>query len=191
MIKTVFFDIGNVLIYYSNDKLHKNLTALGIDAHDTITRFTDDHNRGLFSSDEAVAMLQQQSSRDVTNEEVRHALCDIFWLNESIIPVLAMIKEKGIRLVTLSNISEIHHRYIDATYDIFKWFDDFVMSYQVKAIKPEAAIYQEALSKAHCLPEECFYTDDVMEFITAARSHGIAAEQYIDTPLLLEKLAIE
>ncbi len=37
-----------------------------------------------------------------------------------------------------------------ARYPVFKHFDDFVLSYQVGALKPDAEIYREAIQRAGC-----------------------------------------
>jgi beta-phosphoglucomutase-like phosphatase (HAD superfamily) len=48
----------------------------------------------------------------------------------------------------------------------------------VGAVKPQAAIYEDAIKHAHCEPEECFYTDDIAAYVEAARKLGIDAEQF-------------
>ena len=45
-------------------------------------------------------------------------------------------------------------------------------------MKPEPEIYQAAIARAGCRPEECFYTDDIARFVTAARSLGIDGVEF-------------
>ncbi len=63
-------------------------------------------------------------------------------------------------------------------YPILDRFHDFVLSYEVGAAKPSARIYQEAIRRAGCRPEECFFTDDIALYVDAARQHGIDAVQF-------------
>ncbi len=83
------------------------------------------------------------------------------------------------RLVMLSNTNAIHFEMIRANYGhILRHFDDFVLSYQVKAMKPSPAIYEAAIRSAQCRPEECFYTDDIPAYVEGARKMGIDAVQF-------------
>jgi putative hydrolase of the HAD superfamily len=45
-------------------------------------------------------------------------------------------------------------------------------------MKPLPAIYRRAIEEARCRPEECFYTDDMLAYVEAARTHGIDAVQF-------------
>jgi HAD superfamily hydrolase (TIGR01509 family) len=45
-------------------------------------------------------------------------------------------------------------------------------------MKPNPAIYHAAVAAAGCRPEECFYTDDIVQFVEAARALGIDAVQF-------------
>ena len=45
----------------------------------------------------------------------------------------------------------------------------------MKSLKPAPEIYREAIARAGCLPGECFYTDDVPEYVEAARREGMDA----------------
>ena len=61
------------------------------------------------------------------------------------------------------------------------FFDDFTTSFEAGALKPDAKIYENALARANCEPQECFYTDDIEEYVLKAASFGINAEVYTQT----------
>jgi FMN phosphatase YigB (HAD superfamily) len=42
---------------------------------------------------------------------------------------------------------------------------------------------------AGCRPEECFFTDDILEYVEGARSLGIDAVQFHSAAQLLEELS--
>ena len=69
-----------------------------------------------------------------------------------------------------------------------KPFDDFVLSCHAGAMKPDAPIYEAALRVIHCDPADCFYTDDIPDYIAAARKYGLDAEVFTDTPALIRQL---
>ena len=88
----------------------------------------------------------------------------------------------------LSNTSVSHLNWVRGRWDVLDRFDQRVASYEAGAIKPEPPIFEAALAAAKCPPEECFYTDDIPEYITAARAYGIDAEQFIGTHSLIGQL---
>jgi HAD superfamily hydrolase (TIGR01509 family) len=62
-------------------------------------------------------------------------------------------------------------------------FDVITTSYEVAAMKPLVKIYEETLHKLNLSPDECIYTDDILEYVEVARSlgmHGIHFKGYDD-----------
>jgi HAD superfamily hydrolase (TIGR01509 family) len=119
---------------------------------------------------------------------LRRAASDIFDENRSMIPVLDELQQRGHRLVLLSNTNMSHIHYIRESYDVLERFDDLVLSYEVRAVKPEPHIFEEALRRIDCAPQECFYTDDISEYVDRGRTFGLQAEVYHDTPSFLSHL---
>jgi putative hydrolase of the HAD superfamily len=93
-------------------------------------------------------------------------------------------------LLALSNTNPIHFAMVKEAYPLLRHFDDFVLSYEVGAAKPEAKIYQEAIVRAQCNPEECFFTDDVALNIEAARLNGMDAVQFLSAEQLERELRV-
>src|SRR5690606_26982134 len=125
----------------------------------------------------------------VEREAVRRAGSDIFQLNAPIVPVLAALKTRGNRLVLLSNTSTAHFEFIPRNFDVLKPFDEFIVSFRVGAIKPEPAIFEAALAAIECEPHECFYTDDIPQYVDAGRGHGLDAEVFTGAVQLRQQLA--
>jgi HAD superfamily hydrolase (TIGR01509 family) len=63
-------------------------------------------------------------------------------------------------------------------YPLLKHFDEYILSYKVGAMKPSPVIYNAALAKAQCRPEECFFTDDIPAYVEGAKAQGIDAVQF-------------
>ncbi len=60
--------------------------------------------------------------------------------------VLKSLSEKGIRTAVLSNIAfDIRPAFADRGWDV--WVDEFVLSFEVGAVKPEPAIFEYALAQ--------------------------------------------
>ena len=82
------------------------------------------------------------------------------------------------RLLLLSNTNAIHFGMIRDNYPLLRHFDEYVLSYEVGAMKPSPRIYAEAIARAGCEPGECFFTDDIPEYVAGARAAGIDAVQF-------------
>jgi len=82
------------------------------------------------------------------------------------------------RLVLLSNTNAIHFPSDPRELPLLRHFHDWILSYEVHAMKPRREIFQAALERCGCRPEECFYTDDIAAYIEAAQRLGIDAVQF-------------
>jgi putative hydrolase of the HAD superfamily len=118
--------------------------------------------------------------------------CDLWtsvFFEGTLVPesLIARLRDRH-RLLVLSNTNPIHFTMLKARYPLLSHFDDFVLSYQVGALKPDAKIYQEAIQRAGCLAEECFFTDDIAVNVEAARANGMDAVQFLSIGQLEEEL---
>ncbi|QDT89571.1 HAD family hydrolase [Gimesia algae] len=195
MIRTFLFDMGNVLAFFSHDKMCEQMGALCGRSRVEIQNLLIEsgiqweYERGKLSPAEFHSWFEQAVEKTVDFNALQTAGSDIFDLNNSIIPVLDSLKSQGYRLVLLSNTCVSHFEFIWNKYEVLQRFDDYVTSYAAGAIKPEPAIFECALEKIQCAPEEAFYTDDVAEYISLARQLGIQAEVFKGTEALIEQLA--
>ena len=94
MIKTVFFDIGNVLLYFSYQKMCEQIGEVcglsrdEVHQHLIENKFGERHETGQVSSNELFEHFQCHSSRSLTQEKFFLATCAIFSPNYSIWPVV-------------------------------------------------------------------------------------------------------
>ncbi len=184
MIRALIFDLGNVLVPFDFERGYAAMRPYcslepaemrrRLGSTDLVIRFES----GLVEPDEFVAELSSMLGMQVAYEDFCRAWSSIF-LPETLIPEswLAALK-KRYRLLLLSNTNAIHFQMIRENYPVIGHFDDLVLSHEVKAMKPSPLIYQAAVEKARCLPSQCFYTDDIREYVEAARAAGLDAVQF-------------
>ena len=194
MIRTAIFDLGNVLVFFSFPKMLRQMAeCTGLCEKSVHTEFFEGtlrshYETGLISTSGLIDAFRAKAPKRFSNESFCNAISDIFTLNEEIVPVIEGLKAQGIRLVLLSNTSEAHFKYVEKHYAVLKLFDAKVLSYEVGAMKPAAAIYQAALQAARVGAAECFYTDDIEEYVMGARSQGIDAEVFVGVGELKQQL---
>jgi len=181
LIKSVIFDLGKVIVPFD---LRRGYAALAphcscpldeiprrIASSDLVYRFEG----GQVPAEEFVKELCGLLGLEVSYGQFREIWSSIF-LPETLIPegLLEGLRRRY-RLLLLSNTNAIHFEMIREKYPLLRHFDDYVLSYRVGALKPAPEIYQEAIRRALCRPEECFYTDDIPLYVEAARQQGMDA----------------
>lgn len=190
-MNTAIFDLGNVLVYFSHERMFDQIAALYNQPSEQVRQMLLNEGwgiqleRGQITDQQLFDEFERRFHRKIPLEQFKLAFVDIFWPNQSLEPIIHKIKKNKIRLVLLSNTSQFHWEYIWQKYPVVHLFDEFVLSYQVKAAKPEEAIFRRALEAAKCPPEECFYTDDVEAYVEAAGKLGIPGLVYSEKVHLL------
>lgn len=192
--KAIFFDLGNVLLFFSHDKMYRQIADLcGLPRENvhqsTFTKvLIDDFETGRVDIQAIHQFLCEISGKQVDFKSTIEAISNIFELNQAIVPIIKELKKTQIPLYVLSNTNEAHFDYAYTHFPVLHLFDGYVLSYEVGAKKPEKTIYEKALAKAGCLPHEVFYTDDIPEYVQGARNLKIDAEPFLDVPTLKSQL---
>lgn len=194
MIKTVLFDLGNVVIPFDFKPAYRQVAErLGCAAEDVPARI---RSTGLVAPFEKGEIPAERFVRELCGAlglNVGYGEFCSWWSSifdaETLIPeaLLQNLRSRH-RLLALSNTNPIHFEMVMESYPILRQFDGFILSYQVGAAKPEAKIYREAIARAGCGPQECFFTDDLAVNVEAARAHGMDAVQFVSAEQLTREL---
>lgn len=193
-IKTVYFDLGNVLVFFSLPQMFAQLghcTGLPpIQIKQLLfeTELQELYEKGLIDTTYLYRALLKQSPRPFSLHEFMVSFATIFTPNTDLWPVIESLKKNNIRLILLSNTSECHFNYAYSHYPILHSFDHKILSFEVGTWKPDPLIFKKALHHAQCRPEECFYTDDIPAFIASARKTGLPGEIFTGVPNLKKQL---
>lgn len=182
--RTLIFDLGRVLIPFDFQRGYDQLMPLcRLEAADIQQRLRTCGIVRQFESGEIEAREFVRRFGETLGFEIEYERFCGIWssifspeplLDESFLESL----RKRYRLVLLSNTNAIHFEMLDRTYPLLRQFDSRILSFKVGAQKPEPEIYHAAIEAAQCRPEECFFTDDIAEYVEAARAHGIDAVQF-------------
>lgn len=195
MLKTIFFDLGNVLVFFDHSKMYNQMalcTGLSQEAVQKILideKIGEQYEAGKINSLSIYQYILSRSPKWFHMEDLFEATSNIFTPNKSLFPIIEKLKEQGIQLILLSNTSECHWERIINTYPILDCFDDYILSFKVGALKPSKEIFLDALSKATCNVKNCFYTDDVPKFIEGAKKVGLDGEVFTGASSLKKALS--
>lgn len=180
MIKNVILDVGRVLIRWEPEEAMRRL-GFEEKAVDALSKALfasgawDEEDRGALTEKEILRFLTGKASQYETEicaffEQVNLAIEQYAYAGSWI----SDLKEQGYGVYILSNYGRTTYRKTkDTALDFLQDVDGALFSFEVKAIKPEPAIYQ-AFFRRFCLrPEECIFLDDMPANIEGARAAGM------------------
>jgi putative hydrolase of the HAD superfamily len=183
MYKAIVFDLGKVLVQFDFERWFQALQGLcpydaaQIRQRIAATGLVERFETGLIEPADFVAQLSRLLAL-----EIDYAAFSKLWSSIFTDPLIPEAMLEGLaaryRLLLLSNTNAIHFEMIRQTYPMLRHFHELILSYEVHAMKPRREIFQAALDRCGCRPEECFYTDDIAAYVEAARRLGIDAVQF-------------
>lgn len=195
----LYFDLGNVLLSFSTHRFCEQVArTLGVDVGaiepllapqgdlpSTFWRF----ERGDITPEELHTQLCELGACDIPVDVIAEAASDIFTPIEENLALVKHLHAAGHRLGILSNTNPWHLRFVTDRFGQFSTsFETIVTSYDARAMKPEAAIYEYAIERAGVAAGEIFFVDDRPENVEGAREAGMDAVVYRDPGSLTQDL---
>ena len=187
MIKSVIFDIGNVLTDFSWQEMYRE-KGLGGETFERVAKatvqspFWCELDRGVMTFDE---VMEKFVSLDKEMEdEVRRVLADTHGIvtgRAYAMPWVCSLKEQGLKVYVLSNFSEKIWKDCKDALEFVEYTDGGIISYKEHLIKPDPAVYELLLERYGLEAEECVFIDDLNENVEAAITlgiHGIVFKTY-------------
>jgi 2-haloacid dehalogenase len=104
------------------------------------------------------------------------------------VDILHLLKQSGHTLYALSNWSAETFPRIRHKYDFLDWFEDILVSGEVKLVKPDPRIFQVFLKRTGRTAEECLLIDDSEANIAAAGQLGFQTIRFETAHKLREDL---
>ena len=188
MIEFVYFDLGNVLWSFEEKRACQNAAILfGVapnDIHQAVylsglqNRFEHGLVTPLGFANELSKSLAG-AEEPASSQLILDALSDMFTPIESMVGVIASVREAGKRVGILSNTCDAHWDWIDRQqHDLMTGpFDAVVLSHEVNSMKPDDQIYRAAELVAGVPTDQILFLDDKAENVQAAKMRGWKAEQ--------------
>ena len=192
-IKTVIFDLGNVLLNFDAKK-----SALRFAReckipwshawkHFFISSVEKSYTRGEITCRQFYTHAAKALKIPVDFKTFKHYWNDIFWENEGMDELLADLK-KRYPLYLISNTNKMHFDHIKKNFKVLRHFKKTFPSHEVGARKPDAEIYQRVLKRIRYKPEETVFVDDKKDFVLGARRVGMQAIVFRNKPQLIRDL---
>lgn len=195
MIQAVIFDFGNVLCSFRVTTFFENLARHSTTTVDRfqalmpgISRLAIAYETGLMSSEEFLIRFSELTGIRIDRDDFIRAYTTIFTPIEGTFDAIRRLKGRY-RLGLLSNTNEWHFEHSIRTVEVFPLFDAVTLSYEVRAMKPAPAIYNDMLRKLGLPAETCVYFDDLQENVDAGAQAGMQARLFTTPEQMHEDLA--
>lgn len=181
----IILDMGNVLLEWNKDKI---LKAVAKTQKDYLIL-----DKAIFQS----GLWERLGLGTLTREELvdnvlsllgdcyQKKVEEIIWnwpayidIYTEVFPLLARLKKNGHRIFVLSNTSPVFYELLkDQLSPLNGILDGFVLSCDIKVIKPDRKMFEEILHKYQLDPANCVFLDDIADNTKMAESLGIRAYQ--------------
>ena len=181
----ILLDMGNVLLGWNKDKILQGVSSskkeyLMLDKAIFQSGLWERLDLGTMSREELVLKVVSMIGRTYQKkvEEVIWNWPSYIEIFTEVFPVLSEAKKKGHRIFVLSNTSKVFYDLLEEQLSPLKeLLDGFVLSCDIKAIKPDLAMFKEILDKYQLNPANCIFLDDIEDNTSAAQKLGIRAYQ--------------
>jgi FMN phosphatase YigB (HAD superfamily) len=190
--RAVILDLGNVLVFHDNALLFRRLGArAGLPQGEAERRIAGAGwtaaNRGLLGAEGIRRDVCGALGVDLPADEFNTLWSSHFTVHEAVLPRVEALVGR-VKLVLLSNTNVLHAAYLKPRVPLLGRFDSLVLSCEVGLVKPEPAIYQEALRRAGCAPGEAAFFDDLPGFVEAANALGLRGRLFTTAEAFDEQL---
>ena len=174
----IVFDLGNVLLPFDYnivvnklDKIEKNLGQNFLNYYMNNYNIHRAFERGELPEKEFIKIMLSGLNNKIDKETFCNYYSEVFTVNQNVVSLLPELKKKYI-MVLLSNTNSIHREYSWKNYDFIKYFDKLILSYEVKALKPEEKIYKAVENYTKKPSNQHLFIDDIQEYAEGAKKIG-------------------
>ncbi|MGD1046104.1 MAG: HAD family phosphatase [Bacteroidota bacterium] len=192
-IKTVLFDLGNVLAYINFDEFW---CSLGFLRPEEIALFADGYKLwthqyeiGLVSTNEYLTGLRSVFGHRFNFDQLEQAFANIIWEPVDGMRDIVRRVSRTHRTALVSNTNEIHYKISLEKFDVLGVLHKHYLSYQMHIMKPALGFYAAIIKDQKIDPSEMLLIDDLITNVEGAQAAGMQAIKF-ESPAQLEETLI-
>ncbi|HYG33239.1 MAG TPA: HAD family phosphatase [Clostridia bacterium] len=178
MNKVVVFDLGKVLVDFDYGILARKIAARCKMALEELAFFITHepllyhYETGLVTTEQFYKQICAATGYCGDLEEFGLLFGDIFTPIEPMIGLNKTLRQRGVRTYIFSNTNELAVRFIRRAFPFFNEFEDYILSYEQGAMKPDARIYDAVEKRTGRRGADILYIDDRPENIAVGAARG-------------------
>jgi glucose-1-phosphatase len=181
-IKTLLFDLGNVLAYIDFDKFWR---SLGLVRPEEIAPFADgykswtrQYETGFISTNEYLNGLNSVFGNRFNNKQLEHAFASI--ILEPVNGMMDVVKRvsRTYQTALVSNTNEIHYKLSLKKFEMLSVLYKHYLSYQMHVMKPAQGFYNAIIKDQKIDSAEMLFIDDLLVNVEGAQEAGMQAVKF-------------
>ena len=178
MSPVIVFDLGKVLVDFDYSIAARRIAARSTQPPEKLDAFLRSSpaliqfETGLVTRRDFFGQVRQATGFLGDLQEFGELFADIFSEMPPMIALHAELRERGFKTYIFSNTNDLAIGHIRRNFPFFQNFDGYILSYEVKAMKPNAPIYAALEGMAGRRGAEIIYLDDRQENIAAGLARG-------------------
>ena len=175
-VRTVLFDLGNVLVRLQPEMMTKTLGAEGIgeiaryekSVHEYVRRY----ERGELLTDQVMGLLYDLFHRKYSQEMIRGAFLSIIGRPIEGMDELIRRVAQSAHVALVSNTNDLHYEYCRRAVPALRFLPHHYLSFQIGAVKPEPEFYQYIINDLEIDPAQILFIDDIETNLVGAEKSG-------------------
>lgn len=182
----VIFDLGGVVVRWDPVRIVEDFyddAQLRETALREIFRHGDwiEMDRGMLHEADALRGFHRRMGRPLDEmQALMEAIKESLQPIPQTIDLLHELREFGVPVYGLSNISEPMAAHLRARHEFWTLFSDIVVSGRIKLVKPDPAIFHYVAQRFELTPSRTMFIDDMPANVDSARRLGFIAHQFTD-----------
>jgi len=200
MIETIVSDLGNVLLKFDNRIFFQAMTRFtgrSVEEIRAVTHANIDlltlFEKGVVSPFDFYKNAKDLLDVTASYEDFYSAYCDVFTVAPSVLDLYRRLKPRH-RMILLSNTDIVRWTFIKSKFPEILFFDGYVLSFDIGAMKPQPEVYLEAIREGGAKPDRMVFIDDMPENVAGAERmgmKGIVLNEGVDLAVELRKFGVE
>ncbi|MBR6474680.1 MAG: HAD-IA family hydrolase [Lachnospiraceae bacterium] len=131
----------------------------------------------LYVFEKCEKQVEKETIAKVIDERIRTKAECFAHIDPDVIELLKQLKELGLKTAIISNCSSEEVKVLKES-ELYKYFDEVVLSYEVHMKKPDVCIYEKALKRLSLDANECLFVGDGgSNELEGAKNAGLKAIQ--------------
>ena len=192
VIRTVIFDLGGVIVRFTNDPYYQHLAEVSGKKHEFVKRTIESRELPLLESGRiGIKEFDSIVAKRLGIDRKKMSWFSFYKKTVKLdydMMALVDILHKDYTTAFLSNIDKSRYQYTAKILDM-ELFDYRFASCYMGERKPGVHIYRHAVEQMHIMPDEAVFIDDRLENVVGARKAGLNVVHFKNRRFLDVKLA--
>ncbi len=191
-IRTVLFDLGNVLVSIDPEAPLRALQLTTVPDLERYKKYVAEYvyhfEKGNLIAEQLFDLTDDLFERHYTHEELRFAFMSIIGQPvEGMDLIIKKVAQKA-HVALVSNTNDLHFEYCRRAVPAVRLLHHHYLSYQIGAMKPDPEFYRHVINDLETDPGTMLFIDDRQENVAAASKEGMRAHRFTSIEVLKGEL---